>query len=47
MNRWLNIVEQSSEMNKNTIFMVYSESGYTVGTKERLIEKGVFIIKES
>jgi len=45
MNRWLKIVEQAREKNKNILFMVYSESGYTTETKETLMEKGVYIIK--
>src|SRR6056297_1765580 len=45
MNRWLKIVAQAREKNKNILFMVYSESGYTTETKETLMEKGVYIIK--
>jgi len=45
MNRWLKIVEKAREKNKNILFMVYSESGYTTETKETLMEKGVYIIK--
>src|SRR6056297_1257761 len=45
MNRWLKIVEQAREKNKNILFMVYAESGYTTETKETLMEKGVYIIK--
>jgi len=46
MRRWLSIVEQLKQTAYPPIFMVYSRSGFTKGTKERLIENGVFIVKE-
>ena len=46
MRRWLSIVEQLKQTANPPIFMVYSRSGFTKGTKETLIENGVFIVKE-
>jgi hypothetical protein len=43
MKRWLSIAEQTK--NKNIYCLVYSENGFTKGTKEILTENGVFIIK--
>jgi hypothetical protein len=45
MKRWLRIMEAVREKNKNILFMVYSENGYTKDTKETLIENGVYILK--
>lgn len=45
MKRWLRIVEDARKMNSNILFMVYSENGYTSGTKDTLIENEVYILK--
>jgi UDP-glucose 4-epimerase len=45
MKRWLRIVEQMKKKNKNMIFMVFSENDYTSGTKETLIENGIYILR--
>jgi hypothetical protein len=45
MKRWIGIVEPMREKHPNYIFMVYSEAGFTKGTRETLVENGVFIIK--
>src|SRR6056297_2944112 len=43
--RWLSIVNQVKEKHDHVLFMVYSQNGFTKGTKETLIENGVFILK--
>ena len=45
--RWLRIAEYLRENEKKAIMLVFSEKGYTNETKERLMEKGVFIIEQS
>jgi hypothetical protein len=45
LKRWLRIKEMVTEKNKNIIFMVYSENGYTKGTKESLVENEILIMK--
>ena len=42
--RWLKIAEYIREKEKKPVLMVYSEKGYTAGTKERLLENEVLII---
>ena len=44
LRRWLGIVEQLKKKEHPPIFMVYSQNGYTKGTKQTLIENGVFIV---
>jgi len=39
-------VNQARELQKDILFMVYSENGFTKGTKESLIENGVFVVKQ-
>src|SRR6056297_2736241 len=46
LKRWLKITEMAREKNKEIIFMVYSKNGFTKGTKEALIEKGILVLKE-
>src|SRR6056297_753728 len=46
LKRWLKITEMAREKNKEIIFMVYSKNGFTKGTKEVLIEKGILVLKE-
>lgn len=46
LKRWLSIVNQAKELQKDILFMVYSENGFTKGTKESLIENGVFVVKQ-
>src|SRR6056297_1623722 len=46
LKRWLSIVNQAKELQKDILFMVYSENGFTKGTKESLIEIGVFVVKQ-
>src|SRR6056297_671946 len=43
--RWLSIVNQVKEKHEHVLFMVYSQNGFTKGTKETLIENGIFILK--
>src|SRR6056297_4309187 len=43
--RWLSIVNQVKEKHDHVLFMVYSQNGFTKGTKEALIENGVYILK--
>src|SRR6056297_2150226 len=43
--RWLSIVNQVKDKHENVLFMVYSQNGFTKGTKEALIENGIFILK--
>ena len=43
--RWLSIVNQVKEKHDHVLFMVYSQNGFTKGTKEALIENGIFILK--
>src|SRR6056297_3270514 len=43
--RWLSIVNQVKENDDHVLFMVYSQNGFTKGTKETLIENGIFILK--
>ncbi|MEA1884220.1 MAG: hypothetical protein U9N62_06850 [Thermotogota bacterium] len=42
--RWIKIAEYIRENEKKAVLMVYSEKGYTAGTKEKLLENGIFII---
>jgi hypothetical protein len=44
--RWAKITEEIKKEEPGTLFMTYSENGYTKGTKEKLKEKGVLIIKQ-
>ena len=43
--RWITIKKSIKQKEPNAIFMIYSETGYTKGTKERLKENGVLILK--
>src|SRR6056297_686824 len=45
LKRWLSIVNQVKEKHDHVLFMVYSQNGFTKGTKEALIENGVYILK--
>ena len=45
MKRWLSIVDHARELQKDILFMVYSQNGFTKGTKEKLIENGIFVVK--
>jgi len=45
MKRWLSIVNHARELQKDVLFLVYSQNGFTKGTKEKLIENGVFVVK--
>jgi len=42
--RWLEIKEATLKEKKRIIFMSYSQSGYTKGTKERLLSEGVYVV---
>jgi hypothetical protein len=42
--RWLKIADYIRKNKKDTLFLVYSENGYTRGTKECLIENGIYIL---
>ncbi|HPF17736.1 MAG TPA: ATP-binding protein [Thermotogota bacterium] len=44
--RWITIVSTIKKEEPKAIFLTYSETGYTKGTKERLKENGVFILKK-
>jgi len=44
MRRWLQIADEIKKDKNNILFMVYSENGYTKGTKEQLEENNIFII---
>ena len=44
LRRWLGIVEQLNKKEHPPIFVVYLQNGYTKGTKQPLIENGVFIV---
>jgi hypothetical protein len=43
--RWITITHTLKKEESKAIFMTYSETGYTKGTKERLKENGVLVIK--
>src|SRR6056297_3652516 len=43
--RWITITNTLKKQEPNAIFMTYSETGYTKGTKERLKEKEILVIK--
>src|SRR6056297_3592502 len=45
LQRWLQIVRKTREKTDSILFMVYSKSGYTNGTKQRLADNDIFIIK--
>ncbi|MFW6249006.1 MAG: hypothetical protein ACOC4J_04465 [Bacteroidota bacterium] len=45
LKRWLSIVNQAKDKHENVLFMVYSQNGFTKGTKETLIENGIYILK--
>src|SRR6056297_715208 len=45
LQRWLQIVKKSREKADSILFMVYSKSGYTNGTKQTLAYNDIFIIK--
>jgi hypothetical protein len=47
LERWLRIANCVRENDKKAIFLVYSESGYTLGTAEKLDANGIKIIKNS
>ena len=42
--RWLEIKEVFSKENKEIIFMVYSQSRYTKGIKEKLLSEGIYVV---
>lgn len=43
--RWISLTNTLKKEEPKTIFMTYSETGYTKGTKEKLKENGIFVIK--
>jgi len=45
--RWVRKEENNKKNEKKAILKVFSEKGYTQNTKERLMEKGIFIIEKS
>src|SRR6056297_2880213 len=45
LQRWLQIVKKTREKADSILFMVYSKSGYTNGTKQTLADNDIFIIK--
>src|SRR6056297_1222861 len=44
--RWITIVSAIKKEEPKAIFLTYSETGYTKGTKEKLKENGIFVIKD-
>src|SRR6056297_1001246 len=44
--RWITIANNVKKEVPKAIFMTYSETGYTKGTKEKLKENGIFVIKD-
>ena len=45
--RWLKIAEYLRKDKTKTLFLVYSENGYTKETQERLEANGIHVIKDS
>src|SRR6056297_1899323 len=45
--RWLKIADYLRKNKTKTLFLVYSENGYTKGMKERLVANGVDVIKQT
>src|SRR6056297_1386820 len=43
--RWITLTNTLKKEEPKAIFMTYSETGYTKGTKERLKENGILVIK--
>src|SRR6056297_1797351 len=44
--RWITIANNVKKEESKAIFMTYSETGYTKGTKEKLKENEIFVIKD-
>src|SRR6056297_72734 len=44
--RWITIANNVKKEEPKAIFLTYSETGYTKGTKEKLKENGIFVIKD-
>ncbi len=43
--RWITLSNTLEKEDSKAIFMTYSETGYTKGTKERLKENGILVLK--
>ncbi|HRW92990.1 MAG TPA: hypothetical protein P5560_08610 [Thermotogota bacterium] len=42
--RWIQIMQAAQKEGKDIVFLVYSQSGFTQGTRERLLEHGAHIV---
>ena len=42
--RWIQIMKAAKNENKDIVFLLYSQEGYTQGTQQRLVENGAFIL---
>ena len=42
--RWIEIMQTAKKEGKDILFLVYSQAGFTKGTKQRLVENGAFIV---
>ena len=42
--RWIQIMQVAKNQEKDIVFLVYSQAGYTRGTQQRLVENGAFIV---
>ncbi|HRW93971.1 MAG TPA: hypothetical protein P5560_13545, partial [Thermotogota bacterium] len=42
--RWIAIMQAAREQRGEIVFLVYSQAGFTKGTKERLLENGAFLV---
>jgi len=42
--RWIQVMQAAKSERKDIVFLVYSQAGFTKGTKERLRQNGAFIV---
>jgi len=42
--RWIQIMQAAKKERNDILFLVYSQAGFTKGTKQRLVEQGAFIV---